>query len=202
MDSYEELKNIFKDETVHIAIAIVKALHLADDRSFLKLTVSTFPDEIESIVRMSWDAVGPESGTFTFPSVNDLVLVAIAESDEDQGFVIKRLTSKEDKIPITAVDGATVIKALAGKKLWITSNNKILLSKGDTMPEENLILGKKFQEAYSEHLDNDAKHTHIDSMGSATTLTPTFKEKYEEIKASPVDDNKMLSDVAFTEKGS
>jgi hypothetical protein len=202
MDLIEDLKDIISDNKVHISVAIIKKLHLAKDKSFLKVSCDIFPENREIVARMTWESVGPESGIFSFPQINDMVLVAIAEGDEDQAFIIKRLTSKVDKIPVTAVDGSTVIKALEGKKVWITSNNKIFISKEDSDPTENLVLGQEFKTAYSDHLDNDAKHTHIGNLGYATSPPmPTFLAKYQQLKASPVDDEKMLSDIAFTEKG-
>ena len=35
----EELKELFRDDSVHIAMAIIVSLHPADDRSFLKVKV-------------------------------------------------------------------------------------------------------------------------------------------------------------------
>lgn len=215
MDVFEELKTMMEDDSLHIAIASVKKLILAEDRSSLKVIVSVFPEEREIVARMTWDAVGPESGNFVFPSVDDLVLIAQVEGDDDQAFIIKRLTSRVDKIPVTAVDGSTVIKSLDGKKIWVTSDTRINLSKSDTQPTQNLILGQIFK-SFAQSLltevkklaDENSKETHIGNLGFNTsvpnnaTAYSAVKDAVQALKDSPIDDNAILSDIAFTEKGS
>lgn len=209
----EELKDLFRDDTVHMAIATILTLHPADDRSFLKVKVNIFPENRTVIGRMSWDAVGPESGIFSFPSVNDLVLVAFAEGDDDQCFVIKRLTSKEDKIPLTAMDGSIVMKSLEGKNIWLTSDTKINISRGDTAPTENLVLGQVWKTLMIDILDllidgfqQKSQETHIGNLGYRTSPpenAPDYlmiKAMLELLKSSPVEDEKALSDLSFTEK--
>jgi uncharacterized protein involved in type VI secretion and phage assembly len=203
-------------------------LSLADDRSFLKCTVSIFPELREIVARMSWENVGSSSGIFAFPSVNDLVLVAFADGDIDSCFVIRRLTSKEDKIPLQAVEGDTAIVSLNGKKAWISSDTRINLSKGTTQPTENLVLGQQLKSLLSDILNElatqastlsslataIATHTHSGNLGyptSAPMITAPFTSAASDLsenasnfssnKSSPVDDSMILSDIAFTEKG-
>src|SRR5690606_21645799 len=114
----EALREIFRDNRIHIAVGVIKKMIYASDKSSLDRMVSIFPEAKEIVAQMSWEAVGPESGCFFPPSVLDMVLVAIVEGDDDQAFIIKRLTSREDKIPINVVNGDVVLKALSGKKLW------------------------------------------------------------------------------------
>lgn len=209
---FEELRGLFKDDDVHLAIASIKSLHLADDRSFLKVTVNIFPENREIVARMTWDAVGPEAGSFTFPNPNDMVLVAFTD-EEDEAFVLKRLTSKEDKIPLTAVDGSTVLRALTGKKTWITSDTTINLSRGDTAPGENVVLGQVWKTlmvdllGYLIDLCQDLSvETHIGNLGYNTAVPNNaadylmIKAMLEALKSSPVEDELALSDLTFTEK--
>lgn len=195
----EELREIFKDDRLHLAVGIVQSLELPADRSELKVTVNVLPEQIPMICRMTWEAVGPNAGIYQFPQQNDLILLGYLEGHEDEAFVLKRLSSKEDKIPLQAVDGATVIRAIAGKKAHLISDTAIFLGRGGSDPGERLVLGEIFKAAYSEHLDIDAKHKHIGNMGFVTT-PPVTASEYEALKASPVDDDGMLSDVAKTEK--
>lgn len=196
----ESLKQVFADKRVHIAIAQIKKLGLAADRSVLRVQVSVFPEQREIIARMSWSAVGEEAGVFMFPNVGDLVLVCMADGDEEDAFVFSRLTSKIDKIPLHAADGDLVAKALTGKKTWITSDTRINLSAGDTEPTENLVLGQVFKTMQSEFLEAVSLHTHIGNLGY-NTAPPDNASVYTDLKADPIDNEGVLSDLAFTEKG-
>lgn len=210
----EELRKAFGDNKTHIAIAKITSLSLADDRSFLKCSVAMFPDMREIIARMSWDSVGDGSGIFSFPSVNDLVLIAFAEGDIDDCFIIRRLTSKEDKIPLQAVDGSTAVISLNGKKTWISSDTRINISKGSTQPTENLVLGQVLKTLLSDILTELSSlslaistHTHAGNLGYPTsppniiTAYTTAKATFDAKKADPVNNSGILSNIAFTEKG-
>jgi hypothetical protein len=163
---------------------------------------------------MSWEVVGPESGIFAFPAVNDLVLIACADGDEELAFVIRRLTSKEDKIPLQAATGDTAIVSLNGKKTWISSNTRINLSKGSTEPTENLVLGQVLKTLLSDVLtelsslaQTVSTHTHIGNLGFPTApplqsaAIVASKTVFDNKKANPVNNNGILSSVAYTEKG-
>lgn len=225
----ELFKEVFKDKKTHIAIAKIKQISMVADRSALKCLVSVFPDNREVVARMTWEMTGPNSGIVEFPAVNDLVLVAFADGENDYCFVIRRMSSKEDNLPLKAVDGHLVLKSKAGKEVWLTGQSKILLSKGDTVPAENLVLGQQLKTLLSYLLaqlaeQSDqlktlsteiANHQHTGNLGypTAPPLTPTpfttaatqmdaKKTNYNTKKGSPVDDSVILSDFAFTEKGS
>jgi hypothetical protein len=146
------LKSLLKDDRLHVGLGLIKNLHLAQDRSYLKVTLSVLPEERQIIATMTWDNTGPSSGDFEFPSINDLVLFAQAEGDNDQAYVIRRLTSREDRIPEEAVNGDKVSRAKLGKKYWNVSNTRINLSRSGTEPTQNLVLGQVFKTAYSTHL--------------------------------------------------
>ena len=213
MKGLEELKAVFTDDRTHIAIGAILSLEIAVDKSVARANVEIFPERREIIARMAWDSVGPNSGFFTLPNVGDLVLIAFADGDDDQAFVIKRLTSKEDKMPANVITGDSVLKALAGKKAWITSDSKINLSKGDSAPTENAVLGQVFKTYASELLGifkdvlTELKtETHLGNLGFKTGV-PTNASAYndkktevEALKASPIDDSAILSDLTFTEK--
>lgn len=195
----EQWREIFKDDSLHMAMGSITQLELARDRSVLRVKVNIFPELLEMVCRMSWDLVGPEAGLFQFPSVGDLVLVGFVDGHEDEAFVLRRLTSKEDKIPIAAKDGHLVLRSLAGTKTFLNSNTEINLVRGDTPGSERLVLGDTFKTAYSEHLATDIIHDHIGNLGYNTT-PPNQAADYQAIKSSPVDDDVMLSDLTKTEK--
>lgn len=205
-----ELRTIFKDTTLHLSLGTIKKLHVAEDRSFLKCTVEVFPDQRQVIARMTWQSVGPETGFYEFPSAGDLVLIGFTDN-EDYAFIIACLSSEEDKIPKNAIDGDAVLKAK--KKLWLTSADRINLSKGDSIPSENLVLGQVFKSFMSDILsklntilDHVIAHQHIGNMGyltSAPTNSVDFTNDKAGVtakKANPIDNGAILSDVSFTEK--
>lgn len=195
----EELKEVFKDDRLHLAIGVIEQLSVASDRSSLKAKVNIFPDQIRMICTLSWDAVGPSAGIFQFPSINDLVIVGYLDGNENDAYIIKRLTSREDKIPVQAVNGHLVLKTLAGKKAFISSDTEVNLVRGDNPGNERLVLGDTFKTAYSQHLGIDEVHTHIGNLGYPT-FPPDQASQYAAIKASPVDNANMLSDISKTEK--
>ena len=213
MKGFEDLKEILRDKSLHICLAQVQQLHLAKDFSYLKITAKVFPEERSIVANMTWENVGPESGDFEFPSVGDMVLIANVEGDDDQAYVIKRLTSREDKIPVSARTGDKVHKAKAGKKYWNISNTKIFLAKSDTAPTENLVLGQVFKlfaqtllETLKIQAQNDADHRHIGNLGYFTfkpDKEPNYLERkteYNNLKTSPINDEAILSDLSYTEK--
>lgn len=209
----ESLRTILRDDRLHVGLGMVKRLHLASDRSYLKLSLMTFPDSREVIATMTWENVGPNSGDFEFPSPGDMVLFVNADGDDDQCFVIKRLTSEEDKIPSEATNGDKVHRAKAGKKYWNVSDTAIYLSRDGSEPTENLVLGQVLKTlmsdlltALSDHANTDSSHTHIGNLGFSTAAPneaadyTTAKTSYDNLKSDPVDNENMLSDLSYTEK--
>jgi uncharacterized protein involved in type VI secretion and phage assembly len=211
----QSLREIFRDTRSHISLASIVRVEVASDRSYIKCLVSMLPDKREIVAQMSWDYVGPESGIYALPAVGDLVLVAFADGDDELAFVIKRLTTKEDKAPANAVSGDMVLKALAGKKTWISSDERINLSVADAEPTENLVLGQVFKAMMQDILaelstlcQTLSQHTHITGSPGSTTSAPiqaaafiSNKSQFDATKASPVDNEDVLSDLAYTEKG-
>ncbi len=208
----EELRELLKNQNLNIAVGLVKGTHLLDDGSVLKVTVQVWPEDREIIARMSWDSCGPEAGIYMFPVIGDMVLIGFTEN-EDQAFIIRKLSSLGDKIPESAKDGSLVLRALVGKKAFLTSNEKICLSKGDGIPTENLVLGQIFKTfaaalltEISKVADENSKEIHIGNLGLATTVPQNasaytaVKTAVDNLKSSPIDDNGILSDLAFTEK--
>lgn len=195
----ELLKGILDPDKMDLKCGLVKDLEVAKDRSVLRVSVLLLPEEIEIIAKMSWEMVAPDAGLFQFPSIDDVVLVGFCEGHEDEAYVLKRLTSKEDKIPLKAVDGNLVVRSKSGTNAYVQSDGVIHLTNVDD-GDERLVLGDTFKEAYSEHLDIDSTHDHIGNLGFITT-PPRQAGDYVALKASPVDDEEILSDRVKTEKG-
>jgi hypothetical protein len=194
------LREILDDGAIHIGCGIVNRTTLESDRSMLYVNFTLVPDNVEMVGRMSWESVGPDAGIFQFPQQNDLVLVGFVLGDEDQCFILKRLSSKEDTIPLQAVDGSTVVKSLSGKSAHLISDSSILLGRGGSDPTERLVLGEVLKAALSSMLGSIASHTHISAAPGSPSSPPSNAASFVALKASPVDDDGMLSDIAKTEK--
>jgi len=213
MKGLEDLKEILSDRKLHLYLGSIIKLHMASDKSYLKVEVLVHPEERKIIAMMTWESVGPDSGDFEFPAPGDMVLVANAEGDDDQAFVVKRLTSRSDKIPAAAIAGDKVHRARAGNKYWNVSDTKIFLARGDAEPTQNLVLGQVFKTMMSSllatlkvHAQDDAEHRHIGNLGYYTEVPLNEleyldrKDEYNILKSSPIDDEAVLSDLGYTEK--
>lgn len=198
---YEELRALFADERLHIALGIIGQVEVASDRSTCRVTVKILPEEREIVARVPWEYAGPDAGIVGLPEQNDVVLVGMAEGDEEQAFVLRRLSTKEDKIPLQAIDGDLCIAAKTGKKVWVTSADKIYLSKGSAEPTENLVLGLELKAMLQTLLTAISTHTHICAAPGFVSAPPVNASAFTGLKSSPVDDDALLSDIAFTEKG-
>jgi hypothetical protein len=209
----EGLREVFKDSRTYLAMAKIEKVELATDASVLKALCDVFGQGRKVVARVTWGAIGPNAGLIQFPVVGDIVLLAFGEGDDEQGFVVARLSNSTDTIPTTAHDGSTVLRALAGKMAWLTSDTAIYLSRGDTEPTENVPLGQVLKTLLSQVLaelkalsDTLASHTHIGNLGYPTA-PPTQAAAitahgavFNAKKGNPVDNEGILSDVSFTEK--
>lgn len=227
MDSLKDIANLLKDPQKSVSVGVLEELDLSSDRSVLRALVSTWPDDQQIVARVTWDRIGPNSGIIQFPQVGDLVVVELPDDNEDSAILTRTLSSKQDTIPMTATDSSLVLRSLVGKKAWLTSDTKINLSRGDSEPTENLVIGQKFKATYLNHLaklitlvekmviqrETDATHNHLGIFGVPTNAPiqaaamaaekaelETIKSEVETLRADDVESEDILSDVAFTEK--
>ena len=199
----ELLRSLFRDNRVHLAVAKILKLDFQSDRSELRVEVEVWPEKVGAVARMTWEQVGPNSGIFGFPAIGDLVMVAVSDGNWDQMFVIKRLTSISDKIPVQAADGSTVIKSIPGKSVKIHSDTRVNLGREDSDDDdvgENLVLGQVFKAHQSTVLQAIADHRHISMPPGYLTIEPDNRQDFLDEKASPIDDEEILSDLSYTEK--
>lgn len=136
----EELREALSDQKLWLALGLVKKIAMLGDRSALRLQVSILPEEREIVATMTWDVAGPESGIYDLPALNDLVLVAFADADKESAFVIRRLSSKTDLIPLKALGGDLVVQAKAAKNAYVVGK-KVYIAKKNNVPTEPLVLG-------------------------------------------------------------
>ncbi len=211
----EGLKALLHDGRVHIATAQILQLEVAPDSSIWYAKCLVFPDEYEVVAQMTWGHVGPNSGIYGPAVADDLVLLAI-DQELDKVYVISRLTSDVDVIPQQAIDGDTIAKALPGQKMHIASDTGVFLGLGvdGSEPDEPVVLGSVLKDLLADiltELDDLATklatHMHIGNLGGNTTppdIAADFmiiKSNLAALKASPVDDDAINSDIVFSEKG-
>ena len=210
----QQLKQIVQDRKLGLSLAEVRNVYVAEDRRTVEATVQVLPVGSEVVARLTWQAVGPDAGAYFLPSVGDWVIVGFVDGQIDQCYILSRLTSLDDKIPMTAITGDAVLRSLKEKKTWITSEKRINLSKKDEEPTENLVLGQIFKNFMINFLDQLIKtmdtlavETHISAPPGYLSAPPQQKAIYmaikaelEKLKASPIEDIKILSELAFTEK--
>ncbi len=212
----ETLRKLFADERPELALGTIKKLGAASDRSVLRVAVEIFPDLREVIARMTWSSVGTDSGDFEFPAVGDLVLVCFVDRNPDDAFVISRLTSKEDTIPIMAMEGHRVVKAK--KELFLNSPTKINITK-ENAGTEPLVLGLVLQTFATELIGKlkgfigDLKAGPITlstAPGAPTAPFPAFVTKLTTLEGDldslleefvTEAETNFLSQLAFTERG-
>ena len=92
-------------------------------------------------------------------------------------------------------DGEAALYNEFGQLVYL-SNGKIQI--GTKSSSQNLVLGQVFKSMMDTLLQAIASHTHTGNLGYATS-PPVNAADFNAVKASPIDDNSILSAVAFTE---
>lgn len=220
----EVFREVFKDNRQHLGLGQITKLGPAPDRSCLRVQVLLMDPTVESdrevVAFMSWDDAGPDCGSIRFPETGDLVLLAWPDQGHpDLCYVIKRLTSKEEKLPIKAMDGHSVYQALGGKKAYLASDTAIHLAKPDSDATEPLVLGNVLQSFLTDIIAQvEAIIAAIETgpvvicsaPGQPGLIHPSLKTALDAVK-SALDTDKstylttassnILSQLAFTQRG-
>lgn len=213
-----DLRSALMDDRVHFDIGQVESVETSPDLSVMRCKVKTFPDQDIIICRMSWEAVGPGAGFYAEPQPGDMVLFALADGDQQQGFILKRLSSKEDTIPLRVALGHWVLQALSGAPLSLSSDEAVYIDRGALVPgTEALVLGnvlKTAQESlYDQMIDFLDKiitgPIGIGNLGNSVPTDPTLIINLTVIKTQVELDKLVyvttaatnwLSQIAFTER--
>ena len=137
----EVLRTIFKDNRVHLAVGIVKQVEPSPTRSDCRCKVSIYPEEYPVVAKTSFPLVGPASGVVQLPQVDDFVIVAFM-TQTDQPYIIARLNSPEDTLPLQSLLGHLVLRALSGKPARLESDEAVYIGDGGLLdPTQPLVLG-------------------------------------------------------------
>lgn len=197
----EELKSALQDSRLWLAVGVVKKTAVLSDLSAMRVQVSIWPEEREIIATMTWEATGPDSGIFEIPEAGDLVMVAMAEGDADQAFVIRRMTSKTDPMPAKAKDGHMVLQA---KKELHLKGSKVAIGKKNSDPTEPLVLGNVLKTGLGALLDAvlNSAQIGVSAMGPVM-LDPSIRAAWTQWKADYLNtpSTNIVSQVGFTERG-
>lgn len=199
MVDLEFLRELFKDDRLHIGIGPITQIGLSQDQNILRVQVNLLPENREVVCVMGWDDIG----RITFPEVDDLVLVAFCDGHPDEAHVIKMLTTSDEQISAFARLGHTITNSRPGKKNYIGSDTKVSIGRIDHEGSENLVLGQQIKALLSQVLDAISTHTHnYDDAGNPAVTQPPLNASAFTGAKSTVDSGSILSDIAFTEKGS
>jgi hypothetical protein len=150
----ELMKSIFRDDRLHIGLALVKRVIVQDDMTDVAIECEIVPEGRTVIVTDTWESVGDNTGHGDIPDPNDLILIVMADGDPDRAYAIKRLASHEEKLPKQIKDGHFVTKSKPGKKLFLGSDTRVEIGKAnaDAPAAENLVLGLVFKQLMSDEL--------------------------------------------------
>lgn len=195
----EFLREVFKDDRLHIGIGTITQLGLSQDGNTLRAQVNLLPENREVVCVYTWDDIG----RISFPEVDDLVLVAFCDGLPDEAHVIRQLTNGEEPISAFGRLGHMISNSRPGKKNYIGSDTKVSIGRIDVEGNENLVLGQQIKSLLSSVLDAISSHKHVyDDAGTPSeTQPPDNASAFTSAKAT-VDSGSILSDIAFTEKGS
>lgn len=195
----EFLRELFRDDRLHIGIGAITQLGLSLDGNTLRAQVNLLPENREVVCTVGWDDIG----RICFPEVDDLVLVAFCDGLPDEAHVIRMLTTGEEPISAFGRLGHMITNSRPGKKNYIGSDTKVSIGRIDHEGTENLVLGQQIKAMLSTVLGAIASHTHIydDAGVPNTTQAPGNAATFTTAKGN-VDNESILSAIAFTEKGS
>ena len=176
----EMIRQIIRQELAPILMGVV-----VSNESEARSTIKRFPNESP---RKNIRSVLPYGLATKAPAGTQAFIIPAGGDQTNQNLV----GHFDEKRPPVA-DGEVALYDAYGHVLYL-SNGKIQL--GSEASDENMVLGKVLKTFLSELLQDIATHTHP-GIGSP----PSNSADFISLKASPVDDSKILSDVSFTEKG-
>jgi phage gp45-like len=167
-------------------------------------------DDSQGIQIVNIDALANESitdverfqefGFTSHPPVGSEGIAVFIAGDRTNGFVIR--TENRTYRVKNLSEGEMAIYSMGGKKVHC-GNDKIAIGESEdpSSIDQPLVLGTELQTLLSDILTAISTHTHLGNLGIATG-PPLNASTFTTLKASPVDDGEINSNLAFTEKGS
>lgn len=200
----ELLRSMLQSFDVHVAQGIITKVQVADDLSAVYVNCTLQPEGRQVVAQMTWDSVGAGSGSGDLPEINDAVIVCFCDREPDDCFVLRRISTREEKLPAPMKDGHYVTQAKPGKKLILGSTTKVEVGKGTGNATEPLVLGAVNIAFMTNLLDAflNAAQIGIHPLGPVfldpgiRTLLVQYKSTYLTTAATNI-----ASQIAFTERG-
>lgn len=200
MNDLELLREMFKDNRLHIGIGTVSQMGLAKDGSLLRVMINLLPENREVVAVMCFADVYD----VTFPEIDDLVIVAFVDGHPDEAHVIKLVNSKEEKIPAFAQSGHKVAYARPGKKFYLGSDTKVEIGRPDVEAAQALVLGNVLVTGLEAFVDALLNATQIGTSAMGPVyLDPGVRTALESFKSTYLTTagTNILSQISFTERG-
>jgi hypothetical protein len=140
MNDLDFLRELMKDDRLHVGVGTITQLGPAKDGSILRVQINLLPENREVIGEMTFADVF----SVTFPEIDDLVLVLFVDGHPDECYVVKTINTVEEKIPLFALLGHSVAYSRLGKKLYLGSDTKVAIGRSTNLTDlatSPLVLG-------------------------------------------------------------
>lgn len=191
---------------MQFSVVEVQEVDVLLDRSAARIKGEVQPEGHEIVARLSWSMCSTGGGSFQMPNPGDWVLVCYLSFE--MAFVISRLSSNTDKIPMeTALDDDTCVGSKDGTQLHLYSDTGIRIGKKSYLlpPDEPLVLGNVLIALFNDLFDL-LENTPIGlttGPGSLIAPNPTFASQLEALRLQYLDlvVSNIVSKIAFTERG-
>lgn len=142
----ELFKLMLQDDSIHFTVGTVTRVVVATDMSSVVLECTDIMNGNDLVCVQAFESIGAGTGSGDLPDVEDLVLIAFSLADMNAAYVIKRLPSKDEKLPLQMAAGHFVTKAKPGKNLYLSGTRIEIGTANPSSPcTEPLILGNQLK---------------------------------------------------------
>ena len=190
-----------RETDLHLEIGEVLAVRATQNEAFCD--VEFLSDDSNITCQVASSGAGDNAGIYFLPQIGDLVIIGCMAGSIDYAYIIARVSTEMEKIPMPALAGHAVVRSRPGKHTWV-SGDRVNISKGDSVPSEGLVLGEQFVAYASEMLQGivdslaglqDAvngvitaynDHEHIAPSGGGTTTSPEMQKPVAPAPAAKV----------------
>ncbi len=188
------------DPRIWCAVGYVTAVELdAADGPLVDVVLRGSGEQITAAVGTLY--AGNGWGIYAPIRVDDEVMVSLSNGELGELPVVTgRLWNRADAPPTAAVDHPDdlVVRVESGKAMRISVTGGGKLHLGSATADEPLVLGNVFKAWAGDFLDLYAAHVHPTAVGPSGP--PVNAVSALALKAHPISDNAVLSDIALTSK--
>jgi hypothetical protein len=202
MNDLEFLREIFKDTRLHFGIGTITKLGLSMDQSTLRVMVNLLPENREILAEMTFNNIYDGE----YPEINDLVLLGMADGDQDEAHVLKTLNTPQEPLPKFMQGGHTVKYSRPGQKLYLGSDTKVGIGHAGNEQSSPLVLGDVLINCVTDIL-NAFLTPSSGSIGQCAlgpvVLDPAVTTALNNVMSKYVttSSTNIISQIVFTERG-